>query len=153
MSPVADSSAVFFPQILNQEPKPLIQIEFFEEFLAPRGFADEGGGNEIGEHFRVRHFVQVAIDLLRKIATAGLQPGIKFQHLGREGIGLNRQAGVSFERLDSSNWKRRFLFELTESYLRIPCRMRSEVPSLRPTQARMRPTVLISKKSSLVCQL
>jgi hypothetical protein len=43
----------FFAQELDEEAEALIQIQFLEQLLASRGLTNEGGGDQIREHFRI----------------------------------------------------------------------------------------------------
>ena len=105
------AAAAFFAQVLDEEAQALIEIEFLEELLPADGIADEGRGDEVGEHFRIGHLTQITIDLFRQFAFAAFEPRIEFQHLRGERVGLDGRLGARFERLDARNRKGGFLLE------------------------------------------
>ncbi len=108
------SLGVLLTEVLNEKAEALVQIEFLEKLLAPAGVADEGRGNEIGQHFRVVHFAQVTIDFFRQLAPALFEAGVEFEHFRGERVGFNGELGARFERLDARDGEGGFLFEVTE---------------------------------------
>ena len=78
------------------------------------GIADEGGSNQVGEHFGIGHFAQVMIDLLRQYPAALSKLGIEFENFGGEGVGLDGKIGAGPERLDPRDGEGGLLIEFAE---------------------------------------
>ena len=132
-------AASFFAQVLNEEPKALIHGELFEHLLPAERVVDKRRGHQVGEHFGISKVGKILVDLLGQLATVLFKFGIEIEH-------FSPSASVSTDdvALDSSGSMRAIgngalCSNAEKRTRRKPCRIKLEVPSPRPTQARINP--------------
>ena len=101
----------FFVQVLNHQAEPLIDGKFFQDALAAQRIAHEGGGHEIGEHFRIAQIGKIAGNFSGEVTSVAFEFVVKLEHFRPERFCFHRGLNFRFERVDRRDREWRFLFE------------------------------------------